>query len=326
MSKPKGQASPIDENMVAKLLELGGFEHCEAIRRAKLVVEDLNWINFEKFALSCESFPLYDERTGKTISFPIPEYHFGETGFNINNAENSKTNKPEWFGGTGLDRGSLALLSHVSVAARQHISQYWRHSKKLRESLCNPRQHLSVVEEIWWLDQWYGIEGVKMNYQLKEDSKKDVDWSLLFFDGTLRVNLEVKRIIRDCMRHARGIDFFKGRFSEFCEEEVVQKFRNSRSNELNILAVSLFGEIDREVQLTVSDWLRSEQNLSLGEPLIDGIVLATREGRRHSQLDTQLYTEKSNIVKHLLKPFSKEDSCLTFVLKCPVSIPGLDLP
>jgi hypothetical protein len=159
-----------------------------------------------------------------------------------------------------------------------------------------------------------------MSYSLLRDSNTDVDWSLLLDKGRLRVNMEVKRILLDCMRHVRGLEFNRAWFSKFCATEVTPKFHISQPGEVNILAISLFGEIDRQVQSVVGDWLSS------GQTQIDGILIATREARRHSQFDHQLFTPKSRLIKKLLKPISEEDSRLAFALEVPISIPELGLP
>jgi hypothetical protein len=167
----------VDESTIAKLLTLGSLAEAEAIRRAPLVSEDLRWIDFDTLRLSVRPYPYRDPETGELLAIPIPEYHFGETGFSINNAENAEENVAEWFGGTGLDRGNLQLLSRVSLIARQLIPNYWRQSMSLRHALRNPPQHLNTVEEVWWLNRWHGAENIKMNHRLVDGSGADVDWS-----------------------------------------------------------------------------------------------------------------------------------------------------
>ena len=305
----------VDESTIAKLLTIGSLTEAEAKVRAPLVLEDLRWIGFDTLGFSARSYPHKNPETGQIVGILIPEYHFGDTGFSINNAENAHDNIPEWFGGTGLDRGHLQLLSRVGLIGRELIPNYWHQSARLRHALRNPPQHLSTVEEVWWLDRCRGTHDIEMSHRLVGNSKTDVDWSFTLGED-LRVNLEVKRVPSDCIRHARGRSFNPQWFECFCRDKVLPKFRPSAPHEVNVLAISLFGELDREVQLVVSDWLKTKQNL------VDAILIASRESRRRSSFDAQLLNEKARLLGHWLKPSHAEDETLAFALEVPLPIPG----
>ena len=137
-------------------LKLGSIEESKIARRAATLAKNLDWIAFEKFQISAQPYPFPDPNTGQIISVPLAEYHFGETGFSVNNAENANDDVAEWFGGTGLDRGHLQFLSKVGETARSLIPNYWLKSKRLRDALRNPaatsqhRRRDLVVGALGW--------------------------------------------------------------------------------------------------------------------------------------------------------------------------------
>ena len=311
----KQLGNAVEESTIANLLTLGSLGEAEAKRRAPLVLEDLHWIDFDTLSFSAQPYPYRNPETEQIVAIPIPEYHFGDTGFSINNAENAEDNVAEWFGGTGFDRGNLQFLSQVSLIGRQLIPNYWHRSASLRHALRNPPQHLNTVEEVWWLNRWLGPESIEMSHQLLDSSGTDVDWTFVLGDN-IRVNLEIKRIPSDCIRHARGRSFSAGWFDRFCKTKVLPKFRPSEDHEINVLAISLFGELDREVQIVLSDWLVQKQSL------VDAILVASRESRRRSSFDSQFLNEKARLLRHWLRQPDEEDGTLAFALEIPTTVPG----
>lgn len=207
------------------------------------MVEDLEWIAFSKLHFTGREYPCREPGSSRIVGIPIPEYFFGDTGFDINHAKNPSDNVAEWLGGTGLDRGHLQLFSKISLIGRELIPHYWHTDEKLRYGLRNPPQHLNTVEEIWWLDRWLALQNTVKEHRLIPGSKVDVDWRFTL-PSQISVNLEVKRVPSDCVRHARGRAFSALWFKKFCEEKVLPKFRTSEENEVNVLAISLFGELD----------------------------------------------------------------------------------
>ena len=306
----------IDAATLTRLLTLSTLDQAEARRRAPLVREDFEWIGFETLNFLAHPYPYRDPASGAVLSLPIPEYRFGDTGFSINNAENAVENKAEWFGGTGLDRGHLQFFSRISLIARELIPKYWHRPGALRRALRNPPQHLNTVEEIWWLDRWIGAENIEAGRRLVAGSDSDVDWTFSLGSGAIRLNLEVKRILSDCVRHARGKGFNPEWFERFCKKKVLPKFHRSPSGEINVLAISLFGELNRDVQLVVSEWIVNKQDR------IDAILIATREARRRASFDLQFRTDKANLLRPFLKAPHEEDQTLAFALDVPVNVPG----
>lgn len=297
---------------IARLLEAGSLEQTEAKRRAPLVFEDFEWIEFKSLRLGARPCPLSEP-------FCIPEYHFGNTGFSVDYAEQAKEIKSEWMGGTGLDRGHLQLFSRMSVTARELIPNIWLKSGRLRQCLRDPAQHLNTVEEICWLDRWLAPKNVKSSMTLRSDAYTDVDWQFCLGEdpgNPIVVNLEVKRLIGDTLRHVRGRSFKLEWFERFCRESVIPKFKPSQEHEVNVLALSLIGEINREVQFVIGEWLKQQS-------VIDAVLVTSREARRRSCFDRHFRNQKATRLKDFLREPSPEEQSWIFDLLVPIEIPGI---
>jgi hypothetical protein len=315
----------IDAQQIETLLKLGSMDDAEAHRRASVLADDIEQIGFDTFQLSCRPYPV-PSVDGLIIATPLPEYHFGDTGFSVQKARNSDDDFPTWIGGTGLDRGHLQFFSKVSQLGHTLIPQFW--PKKLRAELRNPTQHLDTLEEVWWLGCWSGMENIRRAERMRSDFAEDIDWQFTIgntgFSSALKVNLEVKRLKSDNTRQARDREMNAHEFALFCREQVLRKFRPSSADEVNVLGISLFGEIDGNVQRVISEWLRSNENCdSDGAPLIDAVLLATRESRRRASSDRQLRNEKAHLIKSHFRGPDAEDESFFFVFDVPVKIPGL---
>ena len=138
------------------------------------------------------------------------------------------------------------------------------------------------------------------------------------------MNLEVKRLKSDNTRQAPGREMKAHEFARFCREQILKKFRLSHDDEVNVLAISLFGEIDGNVHRVISNgWLAMRTPIRDGMPLIDAVLLATREGRRRSSLDRQLRNEKARLIKSHFRGPDSEDDSFFFLFDVPYHIPGL---
>jgi hypothetical protein len=301
--------------LIEKLLVAGSLEPTEAKRRASMVYEDFQWIGFKSLSLAARPCLL-------DPTFCIPEYHFGDTGFSIDKAEHAEQIKSEWIGGTGLDRGHLQLFSRVSLIARKLLPKIWLKSGKLRNCLRDPSQHLNAVEEICWLDRWLAPRKISSSMILRSDANKDVDWQFSLGENPqnpIVVNLEVKRLVGDVLRHVRGRRFKLEWFDRFCFESVIPKFVPSREHEVNVLALTLFGEIDHDVQEIIGDWLLNRQDV------IDAVLITSRESRRRSCFDWHFRNDKARQLKGFLRqPFPEEQSWI-FDLLVPIRIPGIPI-
>jgi hypothetical protein len=297
---------------IERLLEAGSLEQTEAKRRAPVVFEDFEWIEFKSLRLGARPCPLAEP-------FCIPEYHFGNTGFSVNYAEQAKEIKSEWMGGTGLDRGHLQLFSRASVTARELIPNVWLKSGTLRRCLRDPAQHLNTVEEICWLGRWLAPKNVESSKTLRSDADTDVDWQFCLGEdprNPIVVNLEVKRLIGDTLRHVRGRSFKLDWFERFCRESVTPKFKPSQEHEVNVLALSLFGEINRDVQFVIGEWLKQQS-------VIDAVLVTSREARRRSCFDWHFRNQKATRLKDFLREPSPEEQSWIFNILVPIEIPGI---
>jgi hypothetical protein len=305
--------SEISIELIVKLLMAGSLKESDARERAPLILEDFEWIDFDSLKLSARPFPV--DNNNLDIAFVIPEYSFGPTGFTIESAEQATEIRAEWMGGTGLDRGHLQLFSIVSVIARRLIPHYWHMPCKLRESLRNPTQHLNTIEEIWWLDRWKNPQNIRSSQKLIQGSNRDVDWTFNLGIETISVNFEVKRLVGDCLRHVRGRSFKADWLAEFCNKKVIPKFRPSEEHEVNVLGISLFGKISREVQLAIGEWL-------IGQAHIDAVIISSRESRKSSCFDWHFRNPKAQGLRQFLNGPTAEDQGLVFGLVVPIDIPG----
>jgi hypothetical protein len=315
----------IGSRQIEALLGLGSLDDAEAHRRASILADDIEQIGFDTFQLSCRPYPI-PLANGRTSATLLPEYHFGDTGFTVQKARNSHDDFSPWIGGTGLDRGHLQFFSKVSQLGHRLIPQFW--PKHLRSELRNPTQHLDTLEEVWWLGCWSGVENIRRAERIQSDFGHDIDWQFTIgntgLSSALKVNLEVKRLKSDNLRQARGREMNTHEFAQFCSEQVLKKFRPSRADEVNVLAISLFGEIDENVQRIISEWLLSNENSDSDDaPLIDAVLLATRESRRRSSWDKQLRNEKAKLIKSHFRGPDVEDESFFFVFDVPYKIPGL---
>ena len=310
---------------IETLLKLGSLGDDEARRRASILAEDIKQIGFSTFQLSCRPCPV-PSANGQIVATPLAEYQFGDTGFSVHKARNSHDDFSTWIGGTGLDRGHLQFFSKVSQIGHSLIPELW--PKKLRAELRNPTQHLDTLEEVWWLGCWSGIENIRRAEHIKPGVAGDIDWQFRVGSAGslsgLKVNLEVKRLKSDNTRQARGREMNAHAFAQFCRDQVLRKFRPSLPDEVNVLGISLFGKIDGNVQRVISEWLLGNENRDLDDaPLIDAVLLATRESRRHSSFDRQLRNEKAHLIKSYFRGPDAEDESFFFVFDVPVKIPDL---
>ena len=206
------------------------------------------------------------------------------------------------------------------MIARELLPTIWLKSGKLRSCLCDPAQHLNTVEEICWLDRWMEPKNIEFSKNVRSDANTDVDWQFCLGEDSqnpIVVNLEVKRLIGDVLRHVRGRHFKLEWFERFCRESVIPKFKPSQEHEVNVLALSLFGEINREVQFVIGRWLSQHQGI------IDAVLVTSREARRRSCFDWHFRNQKASRLKGFMREPSAEEQSWIFDLLVPINIPGI---
>lgn len=255
----------------------------KARQRAIWVVEDLKWISLKVFQPHVEYSGVVDTVTQKEL--PLVEYGFGETPFSINNAANTRDKKSTSIGGTMLDRGNLQFLSIVSEIGHRFLADTWLKDEDLKHYLSDPHKHLAALNEIWWLGRFPTAVEITSRHKMHSGSQ-DIDWRFRLEGTDTWINLEIKNRPKDASRHAHGIQLGANKWLK----GVVDKFAQSSSNELNVVALTLFGPIDRHVQDQVSQWL-------VKHPVIDAILIWSHEGRNQSAFDKQIGTPKAELLK-----------------------------
>jgi hypothetical protein len=163
-------------------------------------------------------------------------------------------------------------------------------------------------------------KNIEYSKNVRSDADTDVDWQFCLGEdpqNPIVVNLEVKRLIGDVMRHVRGRHFKLEWFERFCRESVIPKFKSSQEHEINVLAISLFGEINREVQFVIGKWLIEHQGA------IDAVLVTSREARRRSCFDWHFRNHKARRLQGFMREPSAEEQSWIFDLLVPIDIPGI---
>lgn len=251
---------PWSKDAVAKgaipLLSEMGIDPTE---RAQILVEDMKTIGCN---WPIRSIPVGDETI--LSHYDIPGSDFGaEEARDVYTAH-----------GTGLNWGSVIRLSKTCVAGRSLFGKAW--PLKFKAKLMNPKDHLSFVEEILWLNLWHGISDVESEATpfAATGCNKKIDWR--FFACGQPINLEVKYRPRDWMRHVDGPEHHVVMPSYF--DDVPGKFPAKNVGELNLVSVTCLASIDRSLQEHTEILLRTHQN-------IDGVIIWAHASKSESPFE-----------------------------------------
>jgi hypothetical protein len=309
--------NPITIADLEKALADAGISQDEVSARAATLLEDL-----ERYRIS-EVRLLRPFSTRKGL---VVEYEFGKTAYSVDNArpDASPNFKESDHGGSQLNRDNLLFLVRSADIARELVPDMWLHpDADLKGKLRSPRQHLDTLNEFWWLSRWKRGAKIKPNQRINPKCGMDVDWQMTWDFGLpppLTVNVEVKRRV-DVLRMAQGhgIDITKVFAAGLEDKKGNFKFRESTSSEINVLALTLLGEIDHEVQLRAGDWLQTR-------PDIDAVLLFTRFSDRRSGFDTHIVRKHKLLNQVLVKELSSFDKCLHSMIEKPLPYPLSQLP
>lgn len=211
-----------------------------------------------------------------------------------------------YLGGTWLDRGDLLFLSIVAEAANRVFGSDWLH--RFRDDIRNPTQHLDVLNELWWLSRFRSPTEIEFAYPLSPPT--DVDWR--FKAGGLTINLEVKRRRKDLLRAIYGLrnkDIFADIYPKFIPT----------ADAINVVAITLYGGIDRFIQEITATWLTSDDN---GDRL-DAVLLWSPFQRSGRSFDLQIATERGKQLKNLVHPPSAEEESLVLLTTHPLDLDEL---
>ncbi len=181
------------------------------------------------------------------LSMPFAGWCYHVEGTNFS-PENLYKQGPETYkaAGFGLNLGNIHHLAKACQIGRRVLGSKWY--LHFKDELFRKGNHLTAVEEIWWLGMWDFVSGAKPNASPFAGNKTNVDWRFCCgFDaaGTkplVTINLEVKLRSRDWRRIAYGAD--KHPFDRANFAEIPPKFTAINSGELNVAGVTILGPID----------------------------------------------------------------------------------
>jgi len=159
-----------------------------------------------------------------------------------------------------------------------------------------------------------------MAQKLSSNLAGDVDWQIDLPDKRMTVNLEVKRLKFDVVRVRQGRQFDAQRFADFCERDVLPKFRASEDHEVNVLALTIFGEVDEQVNGVISAWLLTEPRL------IDAILVTAHHPLGGGLFYIHFANQKAKDLQMELNPPDAEDCDMRFPIELTYDIPGISLP
>ncbi len=293
-------------------LIFAGLPKAEAIAHAGRILDDLARFPIEGFRLE------NPVRVSEAES--IIEYSFGKTAYSIDNArpENSPVFQHSDHGGTQLDRENLLYFLRVSEIARSVVPELWlKPDTDLIGQVTSPRQHLDALNEFWWLSRWRKPSRIDRAQQTNPVCKKDVDWQLTWemgFGSPLIVNLEIKRrtgadvlrlaqdaALKPTELFAAGLEDKKGN----------SKFRPSRDNEINVLGLTLLGEIDHDVQDAAHLWIQTRSD-------IDAVLLFSRFSVHRSGFDPHILRKRGILDQVLIRELDALDLRLHSLIARPL--------
>ncbi len=145
----------------------------------------------------------------------------------------------------------------------------------------------------------------------------DVDWRLSWEMGIgspLVVNLEIKRRAgSDVLRSAQGDSLEPNNlFAAGLEDKKGNcKFRPSPPNEINVLGLTLLGEIGREVQEAACEWIKTRND-------IDAILLFSRFSARRTGFDPQVLRKGALLDQVMIRELEPLDLRLHGVVSKPL--------
>ena len=258
----------------------------------------------------------------------LVEYQFGRTAYSINNAkpEDAPRFKPSDHGGTQLDRENLLFLARASQIAHATTPELWlKPDAELTGQVTSPRQHLDTLNEFWWLSRWRPGATIERAYQLNPKCGMNIDWRLSWdmgFGSPLTVNLEVKRRVGgDVLRSVQGCslnpdDLFAPGLED---KHGNSKFRQAGKGEINVLGLTLLGEINREVQERAFEWINTRSD-------IDAVLLFSRFSLQRCGFDPHIVRNKELLAQVMIRELDPLDRCLHGRISKPLPIPLSQLP
>jgi hypothetical protein len=225
-------------------------------RRAREMLEDMEAIGFD--------WPI-----GATCcSEQIVLSHYEIPGSDFGRLDDDDVPEVRKVHGSGLNWGSLIRLSKACEIGRKYFGESW--PTRFKKQLLNPKDHLAFIEELLWLNLWYGL--TDLVYEAKPfeaiGCRKQVDWQ--FKSCGYLINLEIKYRPKDWMRHVDGSEFNIVMPNYYYD--VPGKFPRKMPDTLNLVGVSTPAPVDRSLCERTEIFLRSH-------PTIDGILIWSQSSK-----------------------------------------------
>lgn len=286
-------------------LSLAGVANAD--EAAKRILEDVARFGMEDFRLG-EKFPV---PRGVVV-----EYTFGRTGYSIDNAHPQRA--PDFYpsdhGGTQLNSDNIRFFLRVSEIAGEIVPDLWLNpDSNLIGKIRTPRQHLDSLNEFWWLSRWNRPFTVQPNYRMHNHCDLDVDWRLTWDFGlhALSVNMDAKRrcdVLRYFGKSIKPNEIFE---AGVIDKRGRSKFRPSGPDEINVLGLTVIGEINREVQKYAEKWLKTRDD-------VDAILLFSRFSDRKAGFDLHVQRKQELLSQVLNRALDDKDTCLHGRIQCPL--------
>lgn len=195
--------------------------------------------------------------------------------------------------GYGLNWGDLVTLSKVVELARQLWGWHW--VRRFRERMSSLANHLSVVEELWWLGQWESPAAIQQECCPFPGCDRTVDWQ--FEAGGTVINLEVKYRPADWQRWL-DVRHYRAQLNGYFDT-VAEKFPCKLPGQVNLVAMTLLGALGPELRARTTAFLDAY-------PTLDG-VLFWSIARRDSPGCECVLRPEAEFVRSLLRPVEEED-------------------
>lgn len=282
MPNPRSEALPFNLQTVCAVLR-GRLERGEAARRARMFLEDVPRLTSRRLHLC------YVESANSGI---WPFYVFA-----------NHECRPDYFNpafhfraravGYGLNWGDLVTLSKVIKFARQTWGEYW--VRQFRERIKHFGNHISTVEELWWLGLWKSPIHVQRECAFCAPYWRTVDWQ--FETQDVVINLEVKYRNHDWLRFMDLVSYMSQLDSYF--DTLTEKFPANVVGQVNLVGVTLLGSLGPLLRQRATAFLESH-------PALDGFLFWSI-----ARLDLPgcecVLRPSSEYVRELLRPADEED-------------------
>ncbi|MFT5465312.1 MAG: hypothetical protein ACI8UO_000400 [Verrucomicrobiales bacterium] len=175
--------------------------------------------------------------------------------------------------------------------ADSKIPDLLRNRSSLRSGLATPTSHLDTLNEIWWLRWWIGARKIDYEVRLNDAavSDADIDWQVEIESAGLTINLEVKRRPTDVRRldPTKSLGFRSVFENGLGTKAGALKFTKSGQTHVNVLALTLYCPIDREVQDAANAFV------DLNSFNVDGVAIWSWDGDRTPQFAFHSGTQPS---------------------------------